>query len=110
MDRKYIKKIICSALVMAITTLTFSTTYSIEKVSPDLTSIAENTIQISSKKQKNGLEIITYENLPLFVEAVHKKCPNVADEQLADFIVNYTDRDVDAIPVEDKLEMLNTVK
>ena len=107
MIKKHFKKLVSIAL-SAVKIMGMSvTSFAAENTTTTLSSIAENTIQISSESQDSGAVVTTYDNLPLFIETVHNQLPNTTDEQLADFIIEYSGQDSTAIPSEDKLEMLN---
>lgn len=107
MMKKRFKKLVSIVLTATMVMGMSITALASETSAPTLTSIAESTIQISNEEQENGVEVTTYDNLPLFIKTVHNTLPAITDEQLADFIVEYSGQDSTAIPSEDKLEMLN---
>ena len=72
---------------------------------PDLESIANNIIEITTDNSKEN-PIITYNNIEEFVTEVRNQIPDIDDLELANFIVDYTGQDEFDIEDEEALKYL----
>ncbi len=95
------KKFLSVFLVISILLSLSLTSYASNNYTADLNEIANETIYLTEELQDSGAKVITYNNISSFFETAHSLHPNIPDEQLASFVIEFIGQDSSALPEED---------
>lgn len=100
--KKIIAMVLTAAMAMSVGGPAFA-----EDHNDIMDEIASGTIQTSQYIDDSGVTISSYNNLHEFSNSVHENYPNISDYELANYIISYTNQDSEAMPYEEKMNILN---
>ena len=100
MKKKCLPLFLALSLLLSITVPAFAS-------EPSLEQIASNTIAITHTTQENGLEVTTYENLDVFIDAVQGQFPVISDREIAEFLVEFSGQNSALLPEAAVMKILD---